>query len=737
MNKATMKALGQLLIISLIGGLIISIPLSIPALGFSKLGYHGEQYWESLPKDIAIDPLPQRSRILDANGDLIAEFYSENRVPVTYEELPDVMKDAIISVEDERFYEHGAVDLKGTLRAVASTASGDTQGGSTLSQQFVKNTLLYRAKTDEERSAATEVTAERKIEEMSLAAELESEYSKDEILTGYLNIANFGDRSFGVGAASLHYFGVEVGDLKLEQAALLAGIVNSPEAYNPVKNPDQAEKRRNVVLARMLSNGKITQEEHDEAVESSIELNVTDTPNGCASSKYPFFCSMVRSTLTNDPAFGSTPEARERLLYLGGLTIHTTLDPKVQEAADKAAKDALGADNEYASSIAVVEPGTGQIKGIGTNKEWGDGKHQTQVNLATSEFQNGSTYKPITLAAALENGWGINQTLTAQSRFCAPGANEGCFTNMASYDAGTMNAVDAMAISSNTFFTQLSVEVGTDQVQDMGRRLGLPLPDDLHGTETSTTLGTYEVSTIDLANAYATFAAHGRYCNPTSISKVTDASGEEIEIPEANCHQELSPDVADKVAMTLTEVVDGNNPHRTGRDLDVGRQVMAKSGTTDASSAVWFAGGTPQYQTAVWVGDPQGGYKNPVRNLRLYGEQTSAMYGSTAAGPLWEETVKGVHKGVPEEKFSVSAGGQTKQASVIPDVRGMTPETAVGALEDAGYSVAFSKENSKDALYRPNTVVKQSVAPGDTAKWGEKITLTLSKGSDLSEVSGS
>ena len=172
-----MKALRQLLIISLIGGLIISIPLSIPALGFSKLGYHGEQYWESLPKDIAIDPLPQRSRILDANGDLIAEFYSENRVPVTYEELPDVMKDAIISVEDERFYEHGAVDLKGTLRAVASTASGDTQGGSTLSQQFVKNTLLYRAKTDEERSAATEVTAERKIEEMSLAAELESEYN--------------------------------------------------------------------------------------------------------------------------------------------------------------------------------------------------------------------------------------------------------------------------------------------------------------------------------------------------------------------------------------------------------------------------------------------------------------------------------------------------------------------------------------------------------------------------------
>ena len=164
---------------------------------------------------------------------------------------------------------------------------------------------------------------------------------------------------------------------------------------------------------------------------------------------------------------------------------------------------------------------------------------------------------------------------------------------------------------------------------------------------------------------------------------------------------------------------------------------MAKSGTTDASSAVWFAGGTPQYQTAVWIGDPQGGYKNPVRNLRLYGEQTSAMYGSTAAGPLWEETVKGVHKGVPEEKFSVSAGGQTKQASVVPDVRGMTPETAVRALEDAGYSVVFSKKNSKDALYRPNTVVGQSVTPGDNAKWGEEVTLTLSKGSDLSEVGGS
>lgn len=732
--KNRLKPLVQFLALSVLAGLILSAPLMIPAFGVGRAVHEGEQLWDSLPKDIEVGALPQRSRILDKDGNLIAEFYSENRVPVTYEQLPDTMKDAIVSVEDERFYEHGAVDSTGTLRALASTSLGNTQGGSTLTQQYVKNLRLYQATTDEERAAATEQTPRRKLEEMSLAMEVEKKYSKEDILTGYLNIANFGDGAYGVGAAAQHYFGIPVEELSIDQAALLAGIVNSPAANNPVKNPEQSTSRRNLVLSRMLTNGKITQEEYDAAKATPLTLNITSIPNGCSTSAYPFFCQMVRNTLSSNSAFGATPEAREQFLYQGGLTIHTTLDPKVQQAADKAATDALGPDNQFASSVAVVEPGTGYVRGIGTNKKFGSGENETEVNLATSRFQNGSTFKPVTLAAALENGWDLTTTINAQSRYCAPAPNTGCFTNLSSYQSGPMNAVDGTVMSSNTFFTELSVRIGTDKVQDTARRLGFQLPDDLSGNETATTLGVYDVSTIQVANAYATFAAHGEYCSPTWITSIDGPSGP-VEVPQPNCYQALAPDVADKVAMTLTNTIDGPNPHRTAKDLNIGRPAMGKTGTTSSQSSVWFAGGTPQYQSAVWVGDPRGGFEHPIDSINLYGKTERAVWGSTAAGPIWQQTMLQVHEGVEVQPFSVSStSGQTKQQNVVPDVRGLAPEAAISTLERSGFEVSISPDMEANAVYPPDTIVGQSEEPGTTVKQGTSVTLVLSEGSTPVQV---
>lgn len=726
-------ALGQFVMVSVLCGILLAVPLLFPLAGVGRVTNEAINYWESLPSELVAEPLPQRSKILDRDGNVIAEFYSENRVNVTFEEIPSVMLSAIVAIEDDRFYERGAIDLQGTVRAVFKTyVAGTTQGGSTLTQQYVKNVLLNNADTEEEQEAAIEQTPERKIKEMRLAVEVEQNMTKDEIIAAYLNIANFGDGAFGVGAAAMHYFGVPVSELKLEQAALLAGLVQNPTNHNPVKYPDVATARRNVVLQRMYETGHITEEEKDTAQELPLELNVTKQANGCLESSAPFFCQTVRNTLASHPVFGETEAARQKFLYKGGLTIQTTLDPKIQEIADRTAVEALGRTNQYATSLAVVQPGTGQVLAIGTNRAFGDGEGETQVNYATSKFQPGSTFKPITLMAGLENGWTVDKKLNSMPYWCAPAPNKGCFENFMRADFGNIDALQALMYSSNTYFTQLSVDIGTEKVQSMSRRVGMPVPESATGVDTATTLGVYEVSPVNLANAYATIAAHGVYCNPTWITSIKDSTGQDVPIPESNCHQEVNPDVADKVAMTMTNVVDGDDPRRTGRNMSIGRPVMGKTGTTNSSAAVWFAGGTPQYQMAVWVGDPRGGFKYPIRNINLYGETISAAFGSTAAGPMWKAAMTEIHEGVEVEEFTVSSTiSSNRQEVVVPDVRGMKVAEAISTLEKSGMTVVISEDLAEaNEYFPPNVIAEQSITPGESLPGGKDITLTLSADSE-------
>lgn len=717
-----LKALFWFPIVSVIIGLLVAM-LFVPSVFLAKAAAQTSlSIWQALPKNLDITPAPQRSVILDRHGNEFAQFFAENRVVLTGDQIPKVMRDAQVSIEDTRFYEReGTLDMRALMRALAGNIlrGGGYGGGSTITQQYVKNMLLNNATTKEQQEAATERSISRKVQEMSLAIEVEKNMSREDILVGYLNIANYGDGTFGIEAASRHYFSVPASQLTLSQAATLAGVVQNP-SRNPVTEPSHSTQRRNHVLQTMLAAGRITEAEYESAKAEKLVLNLSRPDNGCTKSAYPYYCELVRSTLRNDPAFGATEQARERLLFRGGLTIHTAMDPAAMKVANEAAKNALGNNNQFAAGVAIVQPGTGHVLGFGQNRTF----DQTQVSYANSSFQNGSTFKPITLAAALEDGWDMNQTLNAPT-FITKGGKT--FGNVSRNGAGRMNAADALAVSSNTFFVKMETEVTTvAKTQEMARRLGVPIPSSATGTEPSTTLGVYDVSPIQTANYFATFAAHGVHCRPTLVTKVTVGSTEMSF--DSQCHQELEPGLADTVAHALATVVDGPNESRTGKAMTIGRPAMGKTGTTTGNSSVWFAGGTPQYATAVWIGDPRGGFKYPVNRLKVYGKWLDGVYGSTAAGPIWTDVMSRLHQGLPVQNFGNPS--TVKQTIVVPDVRGMSTTSAISVLQDAGLTVNINSDTDA-SVKTPDTVVSQSLAPGSSlSRNGGIIVLTLSVGSN-------
>ena len=713
-------ALAKIPMLGLVLGLLTGMSMVPPALTLAPMATSVASVWEAIDSELPIEPSPQRSYILDRHGKQFATFYSENRINLADDQISQHMKDAQVSIEDTRFFERAAaIDLRALVRAAVGNVAkgGVASGGSTLEQQFVKNVLLNNADTDEEREAAVERSISRKVQEMRLAIGVGQKMTKDEILLAYLNIANYGDGAFGIGAASQHYFGIPASELNIAQSATLAGIVQNP-SRNPVSNPERATSRRDVALWAMLEAKRITRDEFDEAKASPLALNLTKPANGCAKSEFPYYCEQVRRVLRTDPAFGATEAERERTIFRGGMTIKTALDPEAMRAATETATSMLGTDNQFAAGIAVVQPGTGHVLALGQNRTF----DQTQVSMPTSGYQNGSTFKPITLAAALEDGWDIASQLDAPASITKAGKK---FTNQSSTGIGRMNAADALAVSSNTFFVKLSTEVTTvAKTQEMARRLGVPIPDSATGNEASTTLGVYDASPVQTANAYATFAAHGVYCTPVYVTSVSGPFGT-VE-PGNTCHQELEPGLADTVANALTTVVDGANPRRTGAAMSIGRPTMGKTGTTTGNSSVWFAGGTPQAATAVWIGDPRGGFKYPVNRLKVNGKWLSGVYGSTAAGPIWSQVMKRVHEGLPVENFGTPS--TVKQSIVIPDVRGLDVSSAITVLDDAGVTVAVKGETVGQR--RPGVVVEQSPEPGSPlSRSGAEVELKLSDGS--------
>lgn len=708
-------------------GLIMGMAVVPPTTVAAALTSDVITYWDELPVDLPSErPVPTYTVLLDANGDQFAQFYSENRIPIDLDQISPTFIDALIATEDARFYDHQGVDLRGLARAAAVNLDdgGVRQGGSTLTQQLVENIRLIHAESSAARIEAKAGDIAGKIQEIKYATALEEQYTKDEILEMYANTVYFGAGAYGIAAAAQRFFDVDAADLTLSQAATLAGLVKNPVGYNPLENIEAAQARRDVVLGRMLSEGVIDQELHDQTVAEPLEVNPGTFTNGCYDSAYPLYCSYVSQTLLTDPAFGATREEREHNLYLGGMTITTALDPEAMDAAQDAVTDALGNDNRVAAAIAVVEPGTGHVTALAQNREFGQDEGQTEIVYADTGFQTGSAFKGITLAAAFEDG--IAPSLRLPSPAVYRPANlaspEGGFSNFMYESHGTINLHQATRVSSNTAYVQLVERLGVREVAAMGNRLGLSLPTDLTGAEGSITLGAYESSPLEIATAHATFAADGIKCSPTPVTAVVDtATGEDRPAPDTNCHRVLMPGVA----ATLNDVL--QEPFKSGgtaEEIDLGRPAAGKTGTANNQSSAWFVGYTPQVAAAVWVGDPRGGVRYPLHDVWAFGRYHWAVGGGDIAAPIWEAAMRDIHDDLPVKDFARASAPvlSLRATHPVPSVVGMSVEHAVGTLQEAGLEVRIGGDTQDLPGAPADTVAAQVEVEGT-------VTLTLVAGS--------
>jgi membrane peptidoglycan carboxypeptidase len=734
------------LLTSVLAGLLLAA-LALPLVGGLGLSAKaGADEFLVLPAELETPPLAQRSRILANDGSLIATLYSENRVVIPLSDVPEQTRKAVIAIEDSRFYAHNGVDPKGTLRAALANAqaNGVTQGGSTLTQQYVKNALLQAAANDpEQQQAAREVSLERKLREARYALALEQKLTKDEILERYLNIAYYGNGVYGLGTAASFYFGKPVNELAVAEGAMLAGIVQQPGRFDPLTNLEAVVARRNTVLTRMADVGFLSQTELAEAVASTPALAPSPVSRGCddLSVMQPFFCDYVRRVLESDgigQALGSTREERQTRLLAGGLTIKTTLDPKVQFGAQVALGEQLPPDDPFEVSgvVNTVEPGTGAIKAMAVSEGFGDGENQTKVNLAIGGsvgFQAGSTFKPFVLAAALQKGIPLDLTLYAPAEYTSkvfedtPGKPYGPVGNAGESDAGTYTLETATHKSVNTYYLQLLERTGIEQPAAIAESLGLRkfeggAPTAPLDRFASFPYGTAQISPLDLSAAYAAFAAGGRYCPPMAVTEVLDSTGQPIPLPEQQCTQALEPEIANTVTSVLTGVI---GPGGTGRRAEIGRPAAGKSGSTNGSKAALFAGYTPQLATVVWMGKP---IPVPLQNVRINGQFYKQVYGGTIPATIWAATMQEALEGVPvvpfpERNAEVASGRDFG----IPDVTGQPQEVARQTLVDAGFGVRIGDTVSGTTVLR-GSVAYTSPRAGREASRGTTVTLFTSNG---------
>ncbi|WP_073947093.1 transglycosylase domain-containing protein [Streptomyces kebangsaanensis] len=661
--------------VSVLAGVVMA-GIALPAAGALGLAAKGSvEGFDDIPANLKRPPLSQRTTILDNRGHQIAQVYSRDRTVVELKNISPYMQKAIVAIEDSRFYEHGAIDLKGVLRALNKNAQegGVTQGASTLTQQYVKNVFVEEAGDDPTKVAqATQQTLGRKIKELKYAIQVEQDLGKNKILENYLNITFFGQQAYGVEAASQRYFSKHAKDLTLPEAALLAGLVQSPSYYDPANDPAKATKRRNVVLQRMADVGDISQAEADKAKKEPLGLKVTPPRNGCitAVKGAGFFCDYVRAVFLNDPVFGKTREDRAKIWNQGGLTIRTTLDPQAQESVQKSIRDHVKQSDDVATAAAIVEPGTGKILAMGQSRPYGFGKNETQINLSVdgamgggAGYQPGSTFKPIVAAAALERGMPPTKSYASPYKMDYPTPVSACggrtwnekgvpVENENEAEVGPYAMKEATAKSVNTYYVELISEIGICPVTEMAKKMGVERADGKKMTQApSIALGTQEMSPLTMANGYATFASRGMYCTPVAIASISQRIGDKsksLAVPKTTCSRAMSEKTADTINTLLRGVVEDG----TGTQAGLGSRASAgKTGTTDFRYAAWFVGYTPNMAGAVWVGDPA--HKRRMVDISIGGVWHSKVFGGQVPGPIWRDMMSGALEGKDAPSFQL------------------------------------------------------------------------------------
>ena len=656
---------------------------------------------------------PERSTIYARDGSVLSSlFLDEDREIVPLDAIAPVARQAVLAAEDDTFYEHGALDLGGLLRAVfLNLAAGEiTQGGSTITQQLVKKAVI----------GDDSQTFQRKFQEAALASRLEERYSKDEILALYLNEVYFGNGVYGIGTASRFYFDEDPSELTLAQAALLAGLIRTPATYDPVANPDAALVRRNFVLDRMATLGWADDAAIESAKASPIELQRGATKKRRRTQ--PFFVSYITESLLDMEnraydVFGKTRDQRVHTLYQGGLQIHTTLDPRWQSAAQAAVNRSEDISRERGEgpdvSIVTVDAPTGAIRTMLSGKNY----LRDKLDLVwKGRRQVGSAFKAITLAAAIEAGVPPTKTYDSTSPFCDERwqSEDGCVRNAEGEgEGGPMDLWTATAGSVNVVFAQLALDVGPERIVDMAQRLGVTAPLD---AVPAITLGVEEVSTLDMASAYATLANDGIHCETYTIDRVTLSDGSPLYEHAPRCEQVVAPDVAHQVTAMLTRVVSGG----TGTRANIGRPVAGKTGTGQDYTNVYFAGYTPQVATAVWMGFPAG-------NIPMDSYFHRPVFGGTDAAPIWHDYMLRVVEGMPVEEFPPAPPAISLP---VPSVVGLPITDAASAL------LAFRIEFTTRSSGEPDVVLGQSPPSGTVLTAGSVVRLAVAEGSDLTVATG-
>ncbi len=781
--------------LSAIAGILVTATVT-PAIAVASNTASGAiTMFDNLPSYLDIDGLMLPTTLYTKNASTgqyepWTKFYDQNRVPVTWNQIAPVMFDAILSSEDPRFYQHGGIDPLGTSRALLSNLKGDAnvQGGSSISQQYVKNVLVQQCYTKAKDDKAiqkcyTDATNSsgaagigRKLQEMRYAIALEQRYSKTDILLGYLNIANFGGQTYGIEAASVHYFGVHAKDLTLVQAATLAGMVQNPNVYRidmpggtrmvkgkPANGQadgySMTKQRRSYVLGAMLKGHKITQAQYDTAIKTPITPNLQQPTTGCAATSAPYFCSYVVSVVQNDPAFGATAEERTKSLRQGGLNIYTTLDWRLQDAAQAAVSKYTPASVDstswtYGSTVVSIENSTGRVLSIAQNTNFTYDKQPQAgstgivyagdlANGGSSGFAPGSTFKLFTLLDWLEQGHSVREVLDGRLQVFKHMTNSctGDWTNTSNTlvrnfqnEPGFVGTpMQFTAQSLNTGFFAMASKLDMCDIGKDATKLGVENADGSGPIKmrflTSVIGNTASVSPIAMGGAFSAVANNGVFCQTRVIDKVTDASGKDRALPARTCSQQLDPAVAATAAYTLQGVM---RPGGTGilSNPNDGTQLIGKTGTNE-STQTWLVGASTAVTNVVWSGVANGqfinGQPNPAADVfktRYNGVQLSYV-----RYLLGKAAMRAADQYYPGGSFPAPDPNLTKQVLTnLPNVVGMTQDQATQTLEAAGFIVQVGP--AVDSNLAAGTVAAQDPAPGMVAG-GATVTINPSNGQGI------
>lgn len=750
---------------SAIAGVLVTAMVA-PALAVTGIATNNSiGMFENLPSNIRPDVLSQKSEIYAKDGAgnpvLLAAVYDQNREEVGWDQISPFVKDAVVSVEDPRFYTHGGVDIVSAARAAAqSAAGGDGPGASTISMQYVRNILIQKteeiqdkAERDKAFEDATKTTVDRKLKEMKLAIGLEKEFTKDQILLGYLNISNFGGTVYGIEAAAQYYYGVSAKDVTLAQATSLVAMVNEPNGLR-IDQPDQPQKiadnqaRRDVnILPAMLKEHKITQAQFDEAKATPVTPNIVEPSTGCTTANANigagFFCDYVSYIVKNDPVFGADADTRWQKFRTGGFKIFTTLDIDLQTAAINSMFENVpktAAELDLGSSMVTVQPGTGRVLAMVQNKVFnpaeGASPEETSINFSTdydyggsTGFPSGSTYKAFTLAQWLKTGHSINERVNGSvqtfnlATFKNHCEGSGGGTYKSANDGGptgSMTVATATANSVNNAFIAMAQKLDmcdiTQTAMDFGmhRADGAPLKQVV-----SSVLGINEVAPLTVAAAYAGIAAGGNYCKPIAIDQIVDSAGADVPIPPGECKQAVDPNVAATMAIPMQQVV--ANGTATGAQIGDGIPVLGKTGTTDGENHVWFAGATTALATVIWVGNVQGTTSVRYTSIPGYGNVGDMRW------PTWTQYMRQANQKFPGVAFPKADGSLTQAPQVaVPAVQGKTIAEAQSLVEAAGFT--FQDGGATDNEAPAGTAAGTDPAAGTNATKGATVTVYTSNG---------